>query len=306
MNIELKACSIEDDSKILEMIREIGPGENGFQNRGYDMKDEEFRPFLFQSIKTSMGIGLEPGYVPQTLFWLMVDGWPVGYGKLRIYLNEKLRKIGGHIGYCIRPAERQKGYGTILLREILKKAEEANIPKALVTCLDNNIGSRSVIENNGGKLADIEDGECHYWIQLDQETGIREIHPDDYAEIIELWKRTPGMGINEADSESNIHHFLLCNRGLSFCYKEKNRIIGTSLCGQDQRRGYIYHTAVSPEFRGRGIGRILVEKSLGGLRMQGINKCHLFVFADNELGNSFWSSTGWVKRNDLFVYSRTL
>lgn len=302
MNIELCRCSINDGADILEMLREIGPGENGFQNSEYDMKDEDFCGFLFRSIDISRGIDLEPGYVPQTRFWLKVDGRPVGYGKVRSYLTEKLRVRGGHIGYCIRPSERGRGYGSLLLRELLKKAAELNIPRALVSCDDTNTASGKVIENNGGRLERVINGERIYWIRLDKESGVREIHPDDYGEMLELWKRTPGMGINEADSEENIRGFLLRNKGLSFCYKENDRIVGTNLCGHDGRRGYIYHTAVSLEMRGRGIGRQLVGKSLGRLRDEGIGKCRLFVLADNELGNTFWKSSGWTKRDDIITY----
>jgi ribosomal protein S18 acetylase RimI-like enzyme len=135
------------------------------------------------------------------------------------------------------------------------------------------------------------------------DTGMREIHPDDYAEMLELWKSIPGMGINDADSENGIRNFLLKNPGLSYCYMDGNRIVGTSLCGQDYRRGYIYHTAVLPEYRGRGIGRMLVEKNLAQLKAAGIRKCHLFVIADNALGNNFWNSTNWTKRNDIILYS---
>jgi ribosomal protein S18 acetylase RimI-like enzyme len=112
------------------------------------------------------------------------------------------------------------------------------------------------------------------------------------------------MGINEADSEENIAKFLLCNKGLSYCHSDDGKIIGTVLCGHDARRGYIYHTAVLPEYRGRGIGHELVEKSLQKLKEEGIHKCHLFVLADNELGKRFWSFTGWVKREDILVYSK--
>jgi putative acetyltransferase len=61
---------------------------------------------------------------------------------------------------------------------------------------------------------------------------------------------------------------------------------------------------VSMEYRGRGIGSMLVDKSLRALKGCGIEKCHLFVFAGNEPGNSFWNSTGWTKRDDLFLYSK--
>jgi len=303
MQVELRECSLHDGYDILDMLREIGPGENGFQNNAYNIREEDYKALLCRWMDVSRGIGLEPGYVPQTAYWLYIDGYPVGMGKLRRYLTDSLRVSGGHIGYCIRPSERRKGYGTILLAEILKKAAAINIPRALVTCNEDNIASRGVIENNGGVLENIIDGKCMYWIRLDNETGMREIHPDDYDEMMQLWKNTPGMGISDADSRDNILRFLLRNSGLNFCWKEGDRIVGTSLCGHDGRRGYIYHTAVLPEYRGRGIGRRLVEKNLEHLKAAGIRKCRLFVFVSNELGNAFWSSTGWTKRGDICIYS---
>lgn len=306
MNLELRECSLGDGNDILEMIREIGPGENGFMNDGHDMCYSDFKDYLVKSVNMSKGIGLEPAWVPQTKFWLIINGRPVGIGKLRHYLNENLRKRGGHIGYCIHPSERNKGLGIVLLSEMLKKARELSIPRALVTCDEINVASRRVIESNGGKLDRISNEECYYWIKLDDHSGIREIHPDDYSELLELWSRTSGMGLNEADSEVNIRKFLKRNKKLSFCYKEEDNIIATILCGHDGRRGYIYHVAVAPSFRGRGIGRSLVEESLQRLKDAGIDKCHLFVFAENALGNAFWNSTGWVKRKDLFIYSRNI
>ncbi len=175
-----------------------------------------------------------------------------------------------------------------------------------MTCLETNAASRGVIEHNGGMLERIEDAECYYWIDLDEGAGIRELHIDDYSEVYILWSRTAGVGLNEADSRENFKKFLLRNKGLSFCCKKDNRIVGTALCGHDGRRGYLYHVAVAEGYRGKGIGSLLVEKSLGKLEEEGINKCHLFVFADNLSGNAFWSSTGWTKRDDIFAYSKNL
>jgi predicted acetyltransferase/predicted GNAT family acetyltransferase len=304
--IELRECSTRDGYDILDMLHEIGPGENGFQNSAYNTKTEDFKDQLSRWIDMSRGIGLKPGYVPETIYWLFVDGRPVGMAKLRKYLNDKLRSLGGHTGYCIRPSERGKGYGTLLFGEVLKKAAEINIPRVLVMCREDNAASRRVIENNRGVLQKIVDGICHYWVRLDKDTGMREIHPDDYAEMVELWKNTPGVGISETDTESDILKFLLRNPGLSWCYKAGGRIVGTSLCGHDGRRGYIYHTAVLPEYRGRGIGAMLVQKNLQQLKLAGIGKCHLFVFADNRPGQDFWCATGWTRRGDICVYSQSI
>jgi predicted acetyltransferase len=77
--------------------------------------------------------------VPQTIYWLYLNDRPVGYGKLRHDLNEKLLESGGHIGYIIRPSERNKGYGTILLKELLIKARKLEIDKVLLTCDEENL-----------------------------------------------------------------------------------------------------------------------------------------------------------------------
>ena len=128
---------------------------------------------------------------------------------------------------------------------------------------------------------------------------------DDYNEIYELWSNTAGMGLSDADTHMNIRKFLRRNMDLSFVCRHENKIIGTILCGHDGRRGYIYHVTVAEEYRGRGIGGLLVEKSLKKLKEEGIYKCHLFVFTDNVIGNAFWTSVGWTVRKDIFVYSKT-
>lgn len=135
---------------------------------------------------------------------------------------------------------------------------------------------------------------------------IQEMQIEDYSEIYELWKNTPGMGLSDVDTHQSIDKFLLRNKGLSFVCRYKDRIIGTILCGHDGRRGYIYHVTVAEKYRGRGIGQMLVDKSLQKLKEEGINKCHLFVFSDNQIGNAFWSLTGWAKRQDIFVYSKSI
>jgi predicted acetyltransferase len=166
MLIELKELSLGDGNDIFKMLTEIGPGENGFMNSAYGISFEEFSEFLRGKIDFSLGKNLMPGYVPETIYWLYADCRPVGIGKLRHYLNSALRIHGGHIGYCIRPVERGKGYGTIILGELLKIARGKAIGDVLLTCAASNTPSRRVIESNNGVLESIIEGECKYWIRL--------------------------------------------------------------------------------------------------------------------------------------------
>jgi ribosomal protein S18 acetylase RimI-like enzyme len=135
---------------------------------------------------------------------------------------------------------------------------------------------------------------------------LQELTIEYYDQILELWKRVPGMGLSDADSQANVEAFFARNPGLSFTYIEDGKIVGTILAGHDGRRGYIYHLAVDEAYRRRGIGQRLVQASLGKLRESGIAKCHLFVFADNQLGQDFWESTEWKRRDDLLLFSKSL
>lgn len=166
MLIELRELSLRDGKEIFDMLKEIGPGENGFMNSAYGIGPEEFPRFLEENIRYSEGVDLPTGYVPQTIYWLYIDSKPAGVGKFRHYLNDSLREHGGHIGYCIRPTERGKGYGTIILRELLKIAVAKDVCEALLTCSETNTPSRRVIEANMGELESIVNGECKYWIRL--------------------------------------------------------------------------------------------------------------------------------------------
>lgn len=164
LQVELRELKPRGNREIYEMIQEIGHGENGFVNSLYSDDIDSFQMKLEWNHQTAAGIDLPEGYVPQTVYWMYANGVPVGYGKLRHHLNSNLLEKGGHIGYIIRPSERGKGYGKLILQELLKKAREKQIPEVLLTCDMKNSASRRVIEGLGGKLSDISDGICKYWI----------------------------------------------------------------------------------------------------------------------------------------------
>ncbi|WP_337926707.1 hypothetical protein [Paenibacillus caui] len=47
-----------------------------------------------------------------------------------------------------------------------------------------------------------------------------------------------------------------------------------------------------------------MDRSLSKLREQGIGKCHLMVIEDNEVGKRFWSRSGWLRRDNILLYSQ--
>jgi predicted acetyltransferase len=106
--------------------------------------------YIEKTRQWSEGKNLPEGFVPSSTYWLIDNKRFVGHINIRHQLNEKLRLIGGNIGYAVRPSLQGKGYGTILLQLALKKAGDLGLNTILITCDKDNIGSRRVIEKNGG------------------------------------------------------------------------------------------------------------------------------------------------------------
>lgn len=114
----------------------------------------------------------EKALVPASLYFLVdKDNKIYGAIDLRHDLNEYLLKVGGHIGYGIRPSQRRKGYATKILSLGIEEAKKLNLKKVLVTCNKDNFGSAGAIKNNGGILENEfkeENGNIvqRYWINI--------------------------------------------------------------------------------------------------------------------------------------------
>ncbi|MGL4772526.1 MAG: GNAT family N-acetyltransferase [Clostridium sp.] len=136
---------------------------------------------------------------------------------------------------------------------------------------------------------------------------IRNMVIKDYENVYALWMSCVGMGLNSIDdSKEGIEIFLERNPETCFVAEEDEKIVGVIMAGHDGRRGYIYHTAVSPLKRNKGIGQLLVQKALESLKALGIIKVALVVFDRNEEGNKFWEKQGFSKREDLIYRNKTL
>jgi N-acetylglutamate synthase len=121
----------------------------------------------------------------------------------------------------------------------------------------------------------------------------REFTIRDYDAAVELWQRVEGLEIAEGDDKESVAQFLARNPGLSRVATDGSGTVGVALCGHDGRRGHIYHLAVDPTYRRRGVGKRLLDECLEGLRRTGVKRVIIMVADDNPRGREFWKRCDW-------------
>lgn len=128
---------------------------------------------------------------------------------------------------------------------------------------------------------------------MQPEIAFHLLSSSDYDQVVALWRRCEGVEVAEGDDQESFVRYLGRNPSLSPAATSAGKIVGAALCGHDGRRGLIYHLAVAPEFRGRGIGKQILTRCLQGLRECGIARVLILVADDNSAGQEFWNSHGF-------------
>ena len=134
----------------------------------------------------------------------------------------------------------------------------------------------------------------------------REFVLEDYDGAIALWMAEEGIEVCEGDSREEIFEYLKRNPGLSRVAEAGGKIVGAVLCGHDGRRGWIYHLAVAPTYRGKGVGKLLIEDCLRGLKQAGLKRAIILVAGDNPAGREFWLRNGWEEITGAIPMSREI
>ena len=113
---------------------------------------ENYQDMLKRLENRRNGIKIANRDVPATVYFIIDNNKLVGTIDLRHELNDNYFSRLGHVAYYIKPEERKKGCATKALSLALEKYKKQKIEKVLITCLEDNVASRKVIEKNGGKL----------------------------------------------------------------------------------------------------------------------------------------------------------
>jgi len=126
-----------------------------------------YQEMLVILARQAAGIDLAPGRVPHTMFYGFLDQQIIGRVSVRHQLNDDLRKRGGHLGYAVAKKFRQQGYGAQLAEYGVSYCKKLGLPSILVTCGEDNLPSRKIIERLGGTR------EQQYWDEDNNEMVLK-------------------------------------------------------------------------------------------------------------------------------------
>jgi predicted acetyltransferase len=171
-DLELRRPRLDEEQEVLRAHRATIPEALHFLH--YYEEGMPFARYLEVLQEQEKGINLRENFVPSSFLFAFLQDRIVGRASIRHRLSEHWGHVNGHIGYFVLPEFRRRGCATAILRLALRLArEKLGLPRVLVTCDQDNIGSIKTIEKCGGilenvvTLPDLRAPKHRYWIDTE-------------------------------------------------------------------------------------------------------------------------------------------
>ena len=152
-HLKLEVPSIERKEEAIDYIQEHWNYHSHVNGSGSLHKYVDRYEEWLQKLESDYAQLPSESKVPARTYFLVreEDNKIVGMINIRLALNDKLKKSGGHIGYGIRPTERNKGYNKINLYLGLKICQQYGLEEVLLDADIENVASWKTMEALGGK-----------------------------------------------------------------------------------------------------------------------------------------------------------
>lgn len=127
--------------------------------------------------------------------------------------------------------------------------------------------------------------------------------PDEQA-VVALWQEC-GLTRPWNDPRRDIARKLTEQPELFLVGTFEGAVVSTAMVGFDGHRGWVYYLAVSPQYRGKSLGRTLMQEAERLLIERGCPKLNLQVRTSNTEAIEFYRKLGYMQ-DDVASFGRRL
>jgi ribosomal protein S18 acetylase RimI-like enzyme len=238
------------------------------------------------------------GDATRDFLWLQ-DGQPLGFLGLYAYASSTIEIAG-----MVAPEARRRGIATALLEAALPTCHAHGGGSALLVVPRHSVGGHAFARGRRGALEHSE----HALIMdrrpqdgpADPRITIRAATRDDFGELSELL--SSGFG----HPAHHPHEFDRTNRSRTVIVQLGRVIVGTVRLSLDGLRGGVHGFTITPELRGRGIGRDVLRRVTAGLFDAGATTVGLEVAVENDHALGLYLSLGFERLSTEDYYELTL
>ncbi len=133
------------------------------------------------------------------------------------------------------------------------------------------------------------------------EIQIREFAPDDFPAVEAFWNENGLGGSHRGDTPEVICNTIKSGAHLLLMIDDCNILVGTSWLTNDRRRTYLHHFGIAGSHRGRGLAKLLLEKSIEIARADGY-QIKIEVHRDNLPALKLYADAGFCPLGDYDVF----
>jgi ribosomal protein S18 acetylase RimI-like enzyme len=134
---------------------------------------------------------------------------------------------------------------------------------------------------------------------------LREFALADHEAVDELWRRA-GLWMRPSDAAGQLALKLTRDPDLFLVACAGARLVGVAMGGWDGRRAYIYHLAVDPDWRRRGVAGRLLDELEQRFRAKGALKAKLQILVGNDVSMAFFAARGYRLETDCAPWGKEL
>ena len=134
---------------------------------------------------------------------------------------------------------------------------------------------------------------------------IRPFKPEDESAVVALWEECR-LTRPWNDAHKDIARKLAVQAELFLVSVDGDRVVGTVMAGYEGHRGWVNYLAVAPQYRGRGLGRAMMQHVEKALTQRGCPKLNLQVRKSNREAIAFYRHLGYVEDESVSLGKRLI